>query len=120
MSVEFYRRCWHTTVRIAQQQARRATRYRLAWLSARKRALQWEEAWWESEERLGAERYANQGKVDFYYKMVWDSATEEEKTVIRNRYFDKFPKNYMKKNQETGRYERVEPPYVAEELPLED
>lgn len=38
MSVEYYRRLWHKTGQILILQTVRARRYRLAWLSARRRA----------------------------------------------------------------------------------
>lgn len=37
-NAKFYRRCWQLAVQIAQDQSKRAGRYRLAWLSARRRA----------------------------------------------------------------------------------
>lgn len=119
-SVEFYRNCWLRTVRIAIAQAERAKRYRLAWLSARKRAQNWEEQYWMAEQELAAERYTNQGKVAFVYKTWWDAVPDDLKEEVKRRERERHPIMHLRLNKETGKYERVEPPFVVQELPLEN
>ena len=81
-----------------------ARRYRLAWLSARRRAQILDIAY----------------EADYdEFTSLWNAVSEEEKTRVMQEEFDKIPKVWVRYNEETDEFERVEPPYTTLELPLE-